>query len=222
MNNVVHIEKALIYASSKLNSPILSDVSLTIGEGELLYLVGRVGSGKSSLMKTIYGELPLRVGKGVVCGFDLRKITSKNLYKFRRHIGVVFQEYNLMAGMSVYENLEFVLRATEWKNKRAINRRIEEVLNTVSMADKAHRLPSEVSGGERQRVCIARAILSSPRLIIADEPTGNLDPAAASEIISLFHTIVGQGCSVILSTHNSENVRLFPSRVVRCADGFLI
>lgn len=221
MQSVVSLSEASIFASATLRTPILSDVNLTLGHGELLYLVGKVGSGKSSLLRTLYAELPLRVGRGAVCGYNLRSIDRKSFHSFRRRIGVVFQEYNLLSSMNVYDNLAFVLRATDWQSPVNINRRIEQVLDMVSLGDKAYKLPSNISGGERQRVCIARALLNSPELLIADEPTGNLDPGAAADIVQLFHSIAGEGCSVIISTHNSENLRLFPARVVRCADGFI-
>lgn len=223
MDSLIILDRADIYASATTRIPVLHDVNLVLKPAELVYVVGRVGSGKSSLLKTLYGELTLRAGNGLVCGYDLRRMSRKNLHLFRRNIGVVFQEYNLIRGMTVYQNLEFVLRSLEWKSAAQINARIEQVLRMVNLMDKAYKLPSHISGGERQRVCIARALLVSPQLLIADEPTGNLDPVAASEIISLFHSVSAQsGCSVILSTHNSENLRLHPSRVIRCADGFVV
>lgn len=221
MPPIVSIRDAAIFAAPTLRTPILSDVNFDVNQGELVYIVGRVGSGKSSLLKTLYAEQPLRIGTGMVCGVSLRNLNRKSFHNLRRNVGVVFQEYNLLNGLNIYRNLEFVLRATEWNSKQQIHRRIEEVLNMVSMCDKAYKLPSQLSGGERQRICVARALLNSPQLIIADEPTGNLDPTSAANIIQLFHSITQSGCTVILSTHNSENLRLFPARVMRCSDGFI-
>lgn len=222
MDSVVSLENVSIFASSTLATPILSEVSFRLAPGELVYLVGKVGSGKSSLMRTLYAEIPLKTGNAEVCGYDLSRLNNYNFHNFRRSIGIVFQEYNLLDDMTIYNNLEFVLRATDWKLRSAIKKRIEEVLQMVEMTDKAFKKPRQISGGERQRICIARALLNSPKLIIADEPTGNLDPVAASDVISLFHSVAkSTNCSVLISTHNSENIRLNPSRSLRCADGFI-
>lgn len=220
--SVVSLTNVPIYAASHLKTPILNDVCLTVEPGELIYLIGKVGSGKSSLLRTLYGELPIKGGTAQVCEHSLWELNANNFHTFRRKIGIVFQDYNLLEGMSIYKNLEFVLRATDWKKSAAINKRVGEVLEMVSLTDKAYRMPHEISGGERQRVCIARALLNSPKLILADEPTGNLDPVAASEVVRLFRTIAATGeCSVIVSTHNSENIRLFPGKALRCSDGLL-
>lgn len=221
MQPIIDINSASVFHRDNRYSAVLRDVTFSIEAGELVYLIGRVGSGKSSLLRTLYGELPLRQGQARVCGFNLAGLGKGQIPTLRRQLGVVFQEYNLLNDITIYENLEFVLRATSWRDSDAINRRIEQVLDLVGMRDKAYKRPSQVSGGERQHICIARAMLNSPRLIIADEPTGNLDPVAADSVIELFNSIAAGGCTVLLSTHNSENLRRFPSRTLHCAGGFV-
>lgn len=223
MNNtpIVEFRDVSVFHKERGATPVLSDVNLTVYAGQLTYITGRVGSGKSSLLKTIYGELPLRRGVAQVCGFNMAKLTKVDMPKFRRRLGVVFQEYNLLTEHSVYQNLEFVLRATDWRETAAINKRIEYVLDIVGMRDKAYKMPRQISGGERQRICIARALLNTPQLLIADEPTGNLDPTSSMEVMSLFRDIAARGCGVLLSTHNLENIRRFPSRTFHCAGGFI-
>lgn len=220
---IVELENASIYYKSMgAGNPILSDVNLRVYAGEMLYLVGRVGSGKSSLLRTLYGELPLRMGRGQVCGMNLKGLKTTAVPDLRRRLGVVFQEHNLLEEFTIYQNLEFVLRATGAVDTMTINRRIEEVLDTVDMSQKAHCYPRHVSGGQRQRACIARALLNAPRLIIADEPTGNLDPVSSYEIMSLLYQIASRpDCAVILSTHNTDNLKNFPSRTLLCQGGVL-
>ena len=198
---------------------VLSDVNLTVSKGEFVYLIGRVGSGKSSLLKTLYGELPLCEGDGNVVGFDLRTIKHKDVPYLRRSIGMVFQDYQLLTDRDVYGNLYFVLRATGWKDNRLIKNRIVEVLELVNLLHKEHKMPFQLSGGEQQRLAIARALLNNPQVILADEPTGNLDPTAADDIMSLLHSIAQSGTAVIMSTHNIGIIQQYPSRTVRFNNG---
>ncbi len=193
---------------------VLHDVNLSAWPGELIYLVGRVGSGKSSLLRTLYGELPLRVGRGYIAGFELHKLGRKQIPYLRRHLGIVFQDAQLLQDYSVYHNLEFVLRATGWRDKTEILHRIERVLTATNTAHKAHAMPHQLSGGERQRVAVARALLNNPHVILADEPTANLDPASTIEIMNLFCNIANEGCTVIISTHNLGTIRQFPARTL--------
>lgn len=202
-------------------SEILREVSFEVNPGEMLYLVGRVGSGKSSLLRTLYGDLPLRVGQGEIAGFMLHTLARRDVPQLRRRLGVVFQESSLLTDFTVYHNLEFVLRATDWRDSRAMNARIAKVLDATQMAHKAHSMPHELSGGERQRAAIARALLNSPQIILADEPTANLDPASTSQIMSLFCDIAAQGCTVVISTHNLQNVRQYPARTLLLDGGYV-
>ena len=216
-NTVVELRDAAIYhandafreASFKghkgVQNLILSDVNLSVYPGEMVYLIGRVGSGKSSLLKTLYAELPLRDGYGSVVGFDLRRI--------------VFQDYRLLTDRNVFMNLHFVLRATGWRNELQIRSKIAEVLDMVSLHNKEYKMPYELSGGEQQRLAIARALLNDPQVILADEPTGNLDPAAADGLMQLLRWIVSRGCAVLMSTHNISNIQQYPSRTLRFNQG---
>jgi cell division transport system ATP-binding protein len=192
----------------------LADISLQINRGDLLYLIGRVGSGKSSLLKLLYAELPLLEGEGVVAGFDLKNIRRKDIPMLRRKLGIVFQEQELLSDRNVKENLHFVLRATGWKNEYQIAQRIDEVLLEVGLENKLYKMPFELSGGERQRLVIARALLNSPDIILADEPTGNLDPVTADSIVQLFHRIAAAGTAVVMSTHNTSIIENYPSRTL--------
>ena len=194
----------------KLGESVLENVNLKLYTGEVVYLIGRVGSGKSSLLKVLYGELPLFEGSGSVVGFDLQSLRS---------IGVVFQDLQVLSECDVYENLAFALRATGWKDEQSISKRIAEVLNQVGLERQRYRLPFELSGGECQRLMIARALLGSPKLILADEPTGNLDPVTAEGIIRLFHDIAASGTAVVLATHNTALVESYPSRTLLFAKG---
>lgn len=200
---------------------VLRDVNLYAYPGELIYLVGRIGSGKSSLLKTLYGELPLLVGRGQIAGYTLHQLTRKQVPYLRRHLGIVFQEATLLDDCTVYQNLEFVLRATDWRDAAAIDHRIWEVLHLTGMEHKAHSYPHQLSGGERQRSGIARALLNSPQIILADEPTANLDPNATQEVMELFRSIADEGCTVIISTHNIANVRQYPGRTWLLEEGYL-
>lgn len=197
---------------------VLKHVTFEIEAGQFVYLIGRVGSGKSSLLKTIYGEVPVESGEARVFDFDLRHIKRKQLPMLRRQLGVVFQDFKLLTDRNVYANLEFVLQATGWRDKQLRRQRIEEVLNEVGMTNKSYKMPHELSGGEQQRVAIARALLNSPKLILADEPTGNLDPLAGEQIINSLHEIAARGTAVIIATHNHALIQRFPGRVLCCTD----
>lgn len=187
-------------------------------QGEFVYLVGKVGSGKTSLLKTFYGELDIASGKAEVLGYDMLHIKRKHIPQLRRKLGIVFQDFQLLTDRTVYDNLEFVLRATGWKSKGEIKDKIEEVLNLVGMSNKGYKLPNELSGGEQQRIVIARAVLNSPEIILADEPTGNLDSETGHVIAELLHGISEAGALVVMTTHNLQLLREFPGKVYRCAD----
>lgn len=198
---------------------ILSDLNFDINAGEFVYLIGRVGSGKSSLLKTLYAELQLIEGEGYVAGFDLRKLKRREIPMLRRRIGIVFQDYQLLTDRNVFMNLYYVVKATGWKNESEIRKRIDEVLKVVSLEAKGYKMPFELSGGEQQRLVIARALLNRPRLLLADEPTGNLDPLTAEGIIRLFQEIARQGCAVVMSTHNTALIEEYPSRTILFSKG---
>lgn len=200
---------------------VLSDVNLEIQPGELVYLIGRVGSGKSTLLKTLYAELQLLVGEGVVAGFDLRKIRHREIPYLRRKIGIVFQDYQLLTDRNVFMNLYYVMKATGWKSEAEIRQRIDEVLKLVGLQEKCYKMPFELSGGEQQRLVIARALLNDPRLLLADEPTGNLDPVTADGIMQLFRQIAGRGCAVVMSTHNTALIENYPARAILFSQGHI-
>jgi cell division transport system ATP-binding protein len=200
---------------------VLSDASLTLDKGEFIYVIGKVGSGKSSLLKALYCEIPIRQGTACVAGYDLRKIRNRDIPYLRRKLGIVFQDFQLLIDRSAIKNLEFVLKATGWRNKSEIKNRIEEVLEQVGMPNKGYKMPHELSGGEQQRVAIARALLNTPEIILADEPTGNLDPETSGQIVQLLHDIRREGTAVIMTTHNYTIVNAFPARVVRCENNKL-
>lgn len=228
---VVRLENATIYHNEnpfttlternlhKFGEKVLSEVNLHIEQGEFVYFIGRVGAGKSSLLRTLYAELPLLEGEGEVAGFDLRKIRNKELPYLRRKIGIVFQDLQLLSDRNVYDNLSFVLRATGWDDKAKIDERIATVLELTGIEGKEHKMPFELSGGERQRLVIARALLNAPTLILADEPTGNLDPVTADSIVALFHEIAAAGTTVVMSTHNTSLIESYPSRTMLFAQG---
>lgn len=197
---------------------VLNDVNLELHKGEFVYLVGKVGSGKTSLLKTFYGELDIASGEAEVLGYDMLHIKRKHIPQLRRKLGIVFQDFQLLTDRTVYDNLEFVLRATGWKSKGEIKDKIEEVLNLVGMSNKGYKLPNELSGGEQQRIVIARAVLNSPEIILADEPTGNLDSETGHAIAELLHGISEAGSLVVMTTHNLQLLREFPGKVYRCAD----
>lgn len=197
---------------------VLNDVNLELHKGEFVYLVGKVGSGKTSLLKTFYGELDIASGEAEVLGYDMLHIKRKHIPQLRRKLGIVFQDFQLLTDRTVYDNLEFVLRATGWKSKGEIKDKIEEVLNLVGMSNKGYKLPNELSGGEQQRIVIARAVLNSPEIILADEPTGNLDSETGHAIAELLHGISEAGALVVMTTHNLQLLREFPGKVYRCAE----
>ena len=201
---------------------VLAGVDFHVEEGEFIYIIGHVGSGKSSLLKTLYCELDVYEGdEAVVLGRDLLKIKRKGVPALRKELGVIFQDFQLLHDRSVYKNLQFVLKATGWKGKAEINERIDEVMESVGMSDKKGQMPYELSGGEQQRIAIARAILNKPKMIIADEPTGNLDPETADNIVSLLKQISLTGTAVVMSTHNLPMLDKYPGVVYQCKDGHL-
>ena len=203
------------------NHLVLSNVNLRIGKGEFLYLVGRVGSGKSSLIKTLNAQIPLKEGIGLVAGYDLSKIKKKEVPYLRRKIGIVFQDFQLLTDRSVNENLEFVLKATGWKNKSDIETRIGEVLEKVGLGLKGYKMPHQLSGGEQQRVVIGRALLNDPEIILADEPTGNLDPETSEGILRLLTDISKTGRAIVVATHNYTLLKKFAARTLKCENGEL-
>ncbi|MDR0835289.1 MAG: ATP-binding cassette domain-containing protein [Tannerella sp.] len=195
---------------------VLQDASLQLYKGEFIYAIGKVGSGKSSLLKSLYCEIPIRKGNAYVAGYDLLKIKRKQIPYLRRKLGIVFQDFQLLIDRSAIKNLEFVLKATGWRSQSEINKRIAQVLEQVGMPNKGYKMPHELSGGEQQRIAIARALLNNPKIILADEPTGNLDPETSGQIVQLLHDIRQNGTAVIMTTHNYNIVNMFPARVVRC------
>jgi cell division transport system ATP-binding protein len=200
---------------------VLTDVNLTVRKGEFLYLVGKVGSGKSSLIKTLNAQIPLKEGTGVVAGYNLSKLKTRDIPHLRRKLGIVFQDFQLMTDRSVNANLEFVLRATGWKNKVEIEARITDVLEKVGLGLKGYKMPHQLSGGEQQRVVIGRALLNDPDIILADEPTGNLDPETSEGILRLLTDISQTGRAVIVATHNYTLLKKFSAKTVKCEDGKL-
>lgn len=201
---------------------ILQDVTFEQKAGEFLYIVGKVGSGKSTLLKTIYGEMPIKDGLARVFDYDLKKIKNKDIPYLRRKIGIVFQDFQLLTDRTVEKNLQFVLKATGWRDKEGIKNRIIEVLEQVGMSNKGYKMPHQLSGGEQQRIVIARALLNNPELILADEPTGNLDPETGTKIVQLLHDISDAGTAVIMTTHNYQLVQSFPGKVKKCQEGRLV
>ena len=195
---------------------ILKSVNFEIKKGEFIYLIGKVGSGKSSLLKSLYAEVPVKTGEAHVMDYNLRKIKRREIPALRRKIGIIFQDFQLLMDRSVEDNLRFVLRATGWKNKQQIKNQIELVLKAVGMDNKGYKMPHQLSGGEQQRIVIARALLNSPELIVADEPTGNLDTDTANEIVQLLHDICKSGTAVIMATHNQAFLKQYPARTFHC------
>ncbi len=198
---------------------VLSGIDLEVSRGEFVYLLGRVGSGKSSLLKTLYAEVPLIVGDGIIAGFDLRKLRRKDIPYLRRRIGIVFQDYQLLTDRNVFMNLYYVMKATGWKREMEIRERIDEVLHLVNLEAKSYKMPFELSGGEQQRLVIARSLLNRPEVLLADEPTGNLDPLTADGIMQLFRQIAERGCAVVMSTHNTALIENYPARAILFAQG---
>lgn len=217
---IIDIQSANIYQGDNL---VLQNVNLAVDKGEFVYLVGKTGTGKSSLLKTMYGELPLTEGEGLVAGYDLRKLTWKTVPYLRRSLGVVFQDFQLLTDRNVNENLKFVLKATGWKDEKLMNEKIADVLDKVGLKSKGFKMPFEMSGGEQQRVDVARALLNSPKLILADEPTGNLDPETSDEIMQLlFHISKDYGTAIVMATHDYIVIKKFPARMLRTEKGAVI
>jgi cell division transport system ATP-binding protein len=217
-NTVIRLKNVDIYQQKHL---VLSNVNLEIGNGEFIYLIGQSGSGKSSLLKIIYGELHIADGEGLVAGFDLKKLRENDVPFLRRKLGIVFQDFHLLNDRTVEKNLEFALKATGWTDKKLIQNKMIDVLEKVGLRSKLHKMPHELSGGEQQRIVIARALLNDPEIILADEPTGNLDPATSEEIILLLRDIAASGTAVLMATHDYQIIRNMPSRILRTSDGAL-
>ena len=215
---IIKLENAVI---RQQKNTILKDVSLEIKEGEFVYLIGKVGSGKTSLLKTLYAELPLIYGKGEVAGYQLSKIKKSQIAYLRRKCGIVFQDFKLLTDRNVYANLEFVLKATGWRDKKAIKERINEVLDKVELPDKRDKFPHQLSGGEQQRIVLARALLNAPPIILADEPTGNIDPETSYRLVELLKDICDSGKTVVIATHQYDLIKHFPGKVFRCENGVL-
>ena len=217
-NAIVTLDNATIINE---NNVIFSSINFKVNAGEFIFLIGKTGTGKSSLLKVLYGDLTLENGKGSIVGFDLTELKDKEIPLLRRKIGVVFQDFKLLPDRTIFENLSFVLKATGWKEKSKIKVRVIEVLNLVNIPPETQKYPFELSGGEQQRVAIARALLNKPELIIADEPTGNLDPETSQEIMQLFRKLHSEGISIIMATHDYNMIVKFPGKIYQCDRGNL-
>lgn len=216
MDTIIEIKNVSVFQKSNL---VLTDVNIEINKGEFVYLIGETGSGKSSLLKILYGELHLKEGHGKVAGFDLVALKNKEVPFLRRKLGIVFQDFQLLSDRSINENLLFVMRATGWVDKTKMQERCQEVLNKVGLGTKGFKMPHELSGGEQQRVSIARALINDPEIILADEPTGNLDPKTSEEIMSLLFEICKTGRAIVMATHDYSLFTKFPSRTIKCESG---
>ena len=219
MSSTISIEKASIIQE---NNVLLSEIDFILNKGEFIYLVGKTGSGKSSFLKTLYGELTLKVGEATVAGYNLRKLRRKQIPFLRRKIGIVFQDFQLLGDRSVNENLLFVMRATGWKDKEKMRKKADELLLLVGLESVGGKMPHQLSGGEQQRVAIARALVNDPELILADEPTGNLDPETSADIMNLIFAISRKGTAVITATHDYSVMERFPYKTLKCEDGKII
>ncbi|GGG93055.1 phosphonate ABC transporter ATP-binding protein [Parapedobacter pyrenivorans] len=217
-DTVITLKNVDIYQPKHL---VLANVNLKIDKGEFVFLIGQTGSGKSSLLKIIYGELHIASGEGMVAGFDLKKLSEREVPFLRRKLGIVFQDFHLLTDRTVEKNLEFALRATGWKDKNLITNRMLDVLEKVGLRSKLKKMPHELSGGEQQRVVIARALLNNPEIILADEPTGNLDPETSEEIVLLLKEISRSGTAILMATHDYQIIRNMPSRIIKTGDGAL-
>lgn len=218
-NTVIKLENVDIYQQKHL---VLTNVNLQINPGEFVFLIGQTGSGKSSLLKIIYGDLHLISGEGQAAGFNLKKLADRDVPYLRRKLGIVFQDFQLLTDRTIEQNLEFVMRATGWKDKKLIFERIRDVLEKVGLRSKIKKMPHELSGGEQQRVVIARALLNDPEIILADEPTGNLDPDTSEEIVQLLRQISHSGTAVLMASHDYHIIRKFPSRIIKCEGGHVL
>lgn len=216
---IIQLSELSVFQKNKL---VLTSVNLEINQGEFIYLIGKTGSGKSSLMQILYADLPVETGEAMVCGFNLNTIKQKKLPYLRRRLGIVFQDFQLLDDRSVKKNLEFVLKATGWKDKILINNRILEVLDGVDLIEKLNVMPHQLSGGEQQRIAIARALLNEPEVLLADEPTGNLDPETSNGIMKILFRLSESGKTVIMATHNYNLIHKFPGRVVKCEEGTVV
>jgi len=213
LDTIIELRKASIFQQDHL---VLADVNLMVNKGDLVYLIGKVGSGKSSLLKTLYADLPFKVGNGKVADYDLSDLRTKDIPYLRRKLGIVFQDFQLMTDRSIFENLKFVLKSTGWKKNQEINTRIKDVLDKVGLPEKIFEMPHKLSGGEQQRVVIARALLNEPEIILADEPTGNLDPKTSEDIMRLLIDISHTGRAVVIATHDYPLIKKFPSTIYKC------
>jgi cell division transport system ATP-binding protein len=213
LDSIIELRNADIFQYENL---VLQNINLSIAKGEFLYIIGKVGSGKTSLLKTFYNELPLISGEGTVAGYHLNKIRQKEIPHLRRKLGIVFQDFQLLTDRNVLQNLEFVLKATGWKQEKSIRERIEKVLEMVDMQFSGNRMPHQLSGGEQQRIVIARALLNNPEIILADEPTGNLDPETSESILSVLKEINAEGKTVVMATHDYPIIQKFPARKIAC------
>ncbi|WP_421940665.1 cell division ATP-binding protein FtsE [Pedobacter sp.] len=217
-NAVIHLSNVDVFQQKNL---VLSNVNLHIEKGEFVFLIGATGSGKSSLLKILYGDLHIGNGNGDIVGFDLKNLRENQVPFLRRKLGVVFQDFQLLTDRTIEKNLEFVLKATGWKDEKLINERVKDVLDKVGLRSKIKKMPHEISGGEQQRIVIARALLNDPEIILADEPTGNLDPETSEEIVTLLKQISQNGTAVLMATHDYHIIRTFPSRIIKCDNGIV-